>query len=133
MIRAALLAAALAGPAGAAEIAAVTSQNAGVLTLVDAATLAVVSETPLPGKPAAAAVDGPRGRALAVAVETRRLHVFDAAGRERAAHPLPGAPFGVAADPLTGHALVTDWEGWLHEVDPVTGAVLRSIRVGAVP
>ena len=89
MIRAALLAAALAGPAGAAEIAAVTSQNAGVLTLVDAATLAVVSETPLPGKPAAAAVDGPRGRALAVAVETRRLHVFDAAGRERAAIPCP--------------------------------------------
>lgn len=134
-VRAALLAAALAlpAPAGADEIAAITSQNADRVTLLDAATLALRSETPLPGKPAAVALDGPRGRVLVVAVDTRRLHVLDARGVERASHPLPGAPFGIAVDPATGQALVTDWEGRLLVVDPVSGAVVKTIATGAVP
>lgn len=46
---------------------------------------------------------------------------------------LPGAPFGVAVDPATGQALVTDWEGRLLVVDPVSGTVLATIATSAVP
>lgn len=115
------------------EIAAITSQGAGRLTLVDAATMEIRASVPLAGKPAAVAVDGARGRIMAVAVETARLHVFDLAGQSLATHDLPGAPFGLAIRPETGTALVTDWTGQLIEVDPQDGRILTRWKTGAVP
>lgn len=132
LVLACLLLSAAVSPARA-EVAAITSQNAGRLTLIDPATLAVLAEVPLPGKPAAVAVDGARGRIFAIAVETARLHVFDLSGQQIAAHPLEGAPFGVAVEPETGAVLVTDWQGWLREIDPETGAERARWPVGAVP
>ncbi|WP_225028136.1 YncE family protein [Xinfangfangia pollutisoli] len=138
MIRAATAGVALAlcllAGAGGAEVAAVTSQNAGALTLVDTGSLQVLATLPLPGKPAAVAVDGRRGRILAVAVETARLHVFDLAGAPLADWPLSGAPFGLAIRPQTGMALVTDQAGnLLREIDPVTGQELAQWQTGALP
>ena len=127
LIWAALSAAALA------DIAAITSQNAGALTLLETGDWTVVATVPLPGKPAAVAVDAARDRVLAVAVETKRLHVFDLTGRPLATHDLPGAPFGIAVLPGNGHALITDWTGALHEVDPASGDTLRRWTTGATP
>ncbi|MGQ0566700.1 MAG: YncE family protein [Gemmobacter sp.] len=116
-----------------ADIAAITSQNADRLTLVDTDTLETLASVPLPGKPAAVAVDGPRGRVLAVSVDTATLHVFDLSGRALATFPLGGAPLGLAIRPETGMALVTDWTGFLREIDPATGAEVRRWPVGATP
>ncbi len=116
-----------------ADVAAITSQNADALTLVDTKTLAVIATLPLPGKPAAVAVDGPRGRVLAVATETARLHVFDLSGHPLAVWPLQGAPFAVAFRPESGTALVGDITGFLREIDPATGKELQSWTAGAMP
>lgn len=115
-----------------ADIAAITSQNAGALTLVDTARHQVIATAPLPGKPAAVAIDAARGRVLAIAVETARLHVFDLTGAALADWPLGGAPFGVAVTDA-GTALVTDWDGLLREIDPQTGQEIRHWRIGAAP
>lgn len=120
-------------PAAPGDTAAITSQNAGALTLLDTGSWTVTATVPLPGKPAAVAVDAARDRVLAVAVETKRLHVFDLTGRPLATHDLNGAPFGIAVLPDSGHALITDWTGLLREVDPVSGATLRYWATGAMP
>jgi YVTN family beta-propeller protein len=123
-----------AGMAGAADLAAVTSQGAGALTLLDPASGEIRATVPLPGKPAAVSVDAARGRIFAVAVETKRLHVFDLAGRELRQVALEGAPFGLAVDPATGLAYVSDWEvPRVFEIDPGTGTILREIATGPTP
>ena len=122
----------LSGPA-CADIAAITSQTAGALTLIDTDTGAVLSTTPLPGHPAAVAIDAARGRIMAVAVNTGLLHVFDIAGHAVAQHKVAGTPFGLAIRPETGTALITDQRGFLREVDPDTGAELTVWTVGAMP
>lgn len=131
---AALLLAFGAGAAGAADLAAITSQGGGALTLLDPATGVISATVPLPGKPAAVAVDAGRGRILAVAVGTARLHVFDLAGHELRQVALEGAPFGLAVDPATGLAYVSDWQvPRIFEIDPESGAVRRQIATGPTP
>ncbi len=133
-MRAALAGAALCiAGAACADVAAIPSQNADALTLVDTDTLAVIATLPLPGKPAAAVVDGKRGRVLVVATETARLHVFDLTGQPLADWPVKGSPFAVEVRPETGLALVSDITGWLREIDPATGAELRRWATGAMP
>ncbi|MBK4218203.1 YncE family protein [Paracoccus caeni] len=129
---AALIWAAFCAP-GLADVAAITSQNADLLTLLDTDRLATIAELPLPGKPAAVAVDGPRSRVLAVAVDSGRLHVFDLTGRKLAEWPLAGAPFAVVIRPDTGTALITDITGFLREIDPATGRELQNWQVGTMP
>lgn len=111
------------------DLAAITSQNAGVVTIVTDG--AVTASVPVPGKPAAVAVDPVRGIIHVVAVETKLLHRIAPDGREIARIPLPGAPFGVAVDPTNGHSLVSDWEG--SGIVEVGDAVLREIATGAAP
>ncbi|WP_395540484.1 YncE family protein [Neotabrizicola sp. sgz301269] len=117
-----------------ADIAAITSQNAGMLTLVQTESLEVLASAPLPGKPAAVAMDAARGRVMAVAVETGRLHIFDLAGKPLAEWPIVGAPFGLAIRPGVGTALITDQaDAVLREIDPATGKELAQWRTGALP
>lgn len=131
---AALLLLAGAGTAGAADLAAVTSQGAGKLTLLDPATGVIAATVDLPGKPAAVSVDAARGRIFAVAVETARLHVLDLEGHELRQVSLESAPFGVAVDPATGFAYVSDWAvPRVFEVDPADGTVRRTFAVGPTP
>lgn len=113
-----------------ADLAAVTSQNAGALSLIDTASLSVLAEIALPGKPAAVASDGSRGRVMAIAVESRELAVFDLQGKKLGAWPLAGEPFGLAIRPETGTALVTGWEGVLREIDPLNGQEIARWPVG---
>lgn len=118
----------------AADLAAVTSQGAGVLSLLDPEAGTVLATVPVPGKPAAVAVDAARGRILVVAVETAMLHVLDLEGRPLRILELDGAPFGVAVSPATGLAYVSDWEGTaVAELDPGTGTRLRRLPTGAAP
>lgn len=122
------------GALAAADLAAVTSQGAGALSLLDPAAGTVLATVPLPGKPAAVAVDAVRGRILVVAVETATLHVLDLEGRPLRTLSLDGAPFGVAISPVTGLAYVSDWEGTeVVEVDPGAGTRLRRLPTGAAP
>lgn len=122
------------GPLGAADLAVVTSQGAGALSLLDPGAGTVLATVPLPGKPAAVAVDAARGRILVVAVETATLHVLDLQGRPLRTLALDGAPFGVAISPVTGLAYVSDWEGTaVAELDPGAGTRLRRLPTGAAP
>ncbi|MBU2360567.1 MAG: YncE family protein, partial [Alphaproteobacteria bacterium] len=130
---AAILAALCMSGAARADIAAITSQTAGMLTLIDTDTGAILTITPLPGNPAAVAIDAVRGRIMAVAVDTGLLHVFDMTGQPLAQHKIAGAPFGLAIRPETGTALVTDQTGTLKEINPDTGAEVASWPVGAMP
>lgn len=118
---------------GLADVAAITSQNADALTLLETDTLSVIKTLPLPGKPAAVAVDGARGRVLAVATDPARLYVFDLSGAPLADWPLPQGAFGLAIAPESGMALITDIGGSLREVDPLSGQERRSWQLGAMP
>ncbi|MFC3167412.1 YncE family protein [Paracoccus fontiphilus] len=100
----------LASPAWAGDLAFVTSQNAGTVTLVDTATGAVLAQTPIAGKPAPVAYDPAAGRAYVIAAETGRLHVLDEAGGIKASRALGEGAFGLAASPQGG-LFVTDWFG----------------------
>lgn len=124
---------ALAAMTARADIAAITSQTAGALTLIDTDTATILSTTPLPGDPAAVAIDTGRNRILAIAVDTARLHVFDLSGQPIASFAVAGAPFGLAIDPATGAALITDQNGLLRQVDPATGRETANWQVGKLP
>lgn len=99
-----------AAPAGAADLAFVTSQNADAVSIVDTATGKVLARTPLPGKPAPVAYDAARGRAYVIAADTGVLHVLDEAGRITATRALGEGAFGLAIAP-GGGLFVTDWYG----------------------
>lgn len=127
------LAIAAGGPAHAIDLAVITSQNAGEVTILDVQSGRARSTVAVPGDPVSVAVDGPGARAFVVAVKSRMLHVIGLDGRELVQHPLPGAPFGIAYDRVSGHVFVTDWEGRAHEIDPATGETIRSFETGANP
>lgn len=128
-----LLMLAACGPAAAGDIAVITSQNAGEVTVMDAGTGRIRGRIPVPGDPVSVAVDG-QGRAYVVAVKSRMLHVISPAGQEIARHPLPGAPFGIALAPAgAGPLFISDWGGFVHELDPETGRVIRSLPAGGNP
>ncbi|MDQ7776086.1 YncE family protein [Paracoccus aminovorans] len=117
MIRRLALLAALAGPAGAADLGFVTSQNAGAVTVIDLASGAVLAERPLPGAPAPVAYDPQAGRAYVIAAETGRLTVLDEAGAVVGGRALPEGAFGVAVAP-GGGVFVTEWyQGRLLRLD----------------
>lgn len=120
-------------PLSARDIAVITSQNAGAVTLVDPADGSVLVTVPMPGKPAAVAVDR-QGRSYVVAVDTALLHVLGPDGGTIRQIALPGAPFGVAVNPISRMIYVSDWEGTqIHEVDSEAGLILRSFQTGAAP
>lgn len=117
MIRHLALLAALAGPAGAADLGFVTSQNAGAVTVIDLSSGAVRAELPLPGAPAPVAYDPQAGRAYVIAAETGRLMVLDEAGAVVGGRDLPEGAFGVAVAP-GGGVFVTEWyQGRLLRLD----------------
>ncbi|WP_017999001.1 YncE family protein [Paracoccus sp. N5] len=132
MIRRLALLAVLAGPAGAADLGFVTSQNAGAVTVIDLASGAVRAELPLPGAPAPVAYDPGTGRAYVVAAETGRLTVLDESGRAVGGRDLPEGAFGIAVAP-GGGVFVTEWyQGRLLRLD----ADLRelwSVATGKAP
>ncbi len=132
MIRAGLALLALAGPA-AADVAFVTSQNAGVVSRVETATGVVLSQTAMPGDPAGVAV-APDGGAYVVTPEGKGLHRLDATGAEVAQTALPGGPFGVAVNPVRGVVYVGDWYATrVFEIDAATLAIRREFAVGHSP
>lgn len=98
----------LAGPAAAADLAFVSSQNAESISVVDLASGAVLATTPLPGAPAPVAYDPAHRRAFAIAAKTGRLAVLDEAGRITENIDLPEGAFGLAVAP-DGGLFVTEW------------------------
>lgn len=118
-------------------MAAVTSQNAEILTLYDPADGSEIARVALPGKPAAVAVDPRGGRVYAVSAEGegQGVSVFSAEGVRLAFQTLPDwAPFGVAVDPASGRVYVSDWKGaQVLEFAPDLGEPLRAFPVGAAP
>ena len=117
-----------------ADLAAVTSQTAETITLIDTERMSVLAQIAVPGKPAAVAVDPDRGRIAAVAVESGMVHVLDPDGRPLVAARVGAHPFGIAFAP-DGLLLVGDsgQGGQMHEVDPASLTILRSHPAGAWP
>ena len=108
----------LAGPATAADLAFVTSQNADSISVVDLASGAVLATTPLPGAPAPVAYDPAHGRAFAIAAKTGRMVVLDEAGRLTQTIDLPEGAFGIAVAP-DGGLFITEWyQGQLIRLGP---------------
>lgn len=108
LLRAALFWAALAGGAQA-DLAVITSQSAGKLSLLSTPDAKILREVDLPGQPAALAVS--QSHIAVIAVGTRTLHLLDLQGRELARRVFPGAPFAVGFDGKSGDLLVTDAAG----------------------
>ena len=100
----------LAAPALAGDLAFVTSQNAGMVTILDTASGAVLAQTPIPGKPAPVAYDPAAGRAYVIAADSGRLFVLDETGAVTDRRDLGEGAFGLAAAPQGG-LYVTDWFG----------------------
>lgn len=127
-----LVAALLWATAARADLAVVTSQAAGRLSLVDTDGGAVLREVALPGQPAAVAVR--EGMIATVAVGTKTLHLMDLEGLELARRVFPGAPFGVAFA-ASGELLVSDaaGEGALHRLSLPDLALRETLPAAANP
>ncbi|CAM3052369.1 40-residue YVTN family beta-propeller repeat-containing protein [Paracoccus aminovorans] len=122
----------LAGPAGAADLAFITSQNAGAVSVIDLGSGVVRAKVALPGAPAPVAYDPGHGRAYVVAAQTGRLTVLDEDGLEIGGRDLPEGAFGIAAA-ADGGVFITEWyQGRLIRLD----AELRelwSVPTGRAP
>lgn len=129
-----LLAAALllALPAAAQDLAAVTSQSADRVSLVDLSRLEIVAEAAFEGAPAPVAYDPEHGRIFVMAADTGRLQVLDEGLAPVAGRDLGEGAFGLAASG-DGGVFVTDWFGArLLRLD----AMLREVwtaETGAAP
>ncbi|SCY26582.1 YncE family protein [Paracoccus tibetensis] len=100
----------LAAPALAQDLAAVTSQTADRLSLVDLSTLEVIAEADIPGAPAPVAYDPGHGRIFVIAADTGHLHVLGEDLAPLAERALGEGAFGLAATG-DGGVFVTDWFG----------------------
>ncbi|MFB2533296.1 YncE family protein [Paracoccus sp. p4-l81] len=120
-------------PASAGDIAFVTSQNAGVVSRVDLGSGAILSQTAIPGDPAAVAVT-PDGGAFVVSASNATLHRLDAKGAEVGQVVLGGGPFGLAMNPARGVVYVADWYATrVWEIDADTLTIRREFAVGKSP
>ncbi|MDS9466839.1 YncE family protein [Paracoccus sp. MBLB3053] len=122
----------MAGPASAADLAFVTSQNAQMLSVVDLDSGDVLARTELPGAPAPVAYDPSHSRAYAISAETGVLSVIDEAGTVLRSKHLPTGAFGIATAP-DGYLFVTEWyQGRLMKLDAELN-VLWSVPTGHAP
>lgn len=119
-------------PAFAGDIAFVTSQNGGAVSVIDLKSNRIVAQTPLDGAPAPVVYDPAAGRAYVIAANTGRLTVLDEAARPLLQKDLGEGAFGLALAP-GGGVFVTDWyEGRLSRLDAELGQ-LWSARTGQSP
>jgi YVTN family beta-propeller protein len=117
-----------------AEVAFITSQEAGSVAVIDLSRGTVTCRADIGGKPAALAVDRKAGLAYAVATESGDLFAVTPACEVRNLLTLEGGPFGIAVNPGRGVVYVGDWYGArLFEVDPAAGRLLRVFPVGNAP
>lgn len=113
----------LAAPAAAQDLAAVTSQTADRLSLVDLSSMEIIAERTIEGAPAPVAYDPQHGRIFVMAADTGRLHVLDESLEPLIFRDLGEGAFGLAAAG-DGGAFVTDWFGArLLRLDAALGEV----------
>lgn len=118
--------------AAAGDLAFITSQNAGVVSIIDLKRAEVIASTEIAGGPAPVAYDPAMRRAYVIAAETGRLSVLDETGRVTAVAPLDRGSFGIAAS-TGGGVFVTDWyAGQLSRLDNALRPVW-TVRTGRVP
>jgi YVTN family beta-propeller protein len=123
---------AAAEPGRTSDLGFVTSQNAGVVSVVDLVSGEVRAERPLPGAPAPVAYDPEAGRAYVIAAATGRLTVLDENGAVIGSRDLPKGAFGIAVAPQGG-VFVTEWyQGRLIRLDSQLHQ-LWSVQTGSAP
>lgn len=133
MIRSALLTLALASPTSA-EVAFITSQEAGTVAVLDLSEDRVLCTATIGGKPAAVAVDRQKRLAYAVSVESKVVFSITSDCTTRTVLTLEGGPFAIAVNPVSGLLYVGDWYGArLFEIDPAAAKITRSFSVGNSP
>lgn len=98
----------LSGPA-AADIAFVTSQTAGSVSIVDLDAGTVRVSVPVDGAPAPVAYDARSGRAWVISAETGDLTELNSEGEMLSRTSLGEGAFGIAVDAEAGRLYVTDW------------------------
>ncbi|WP_052175108.1 YncE family protein [Paracoccus sanguinis] len=130
-VAAALLLAA--APAGAGDLAVVTSQTAQAVSLVDLDSGAVRVTVPVAGAPAPVAYDPATGRAYVISAETGALTVLDADGAVLRQQALGEGSFGIALDPAAGRMFVTDWYGARLRCLTLDGAPVWAAATGPAP
>lgn len=133
MIRAALAVCLSMSPALAGDVAFVTSQNAGSVSIVDLDAGLVRATVDIPGAPAPVAYDPASGRAYVIAAETGELTVLDTQGAVLHRAPLGEGSFGLALDARAGRLFVADWYGARLRCLTLTGAELWSVPTGRAP
>lgn len=134
MIRPLLLAAMIWSPVATAagDLAFITSQNAGVVSVIDLAAGRVLTETRIEGGPAAVVYDPAARRAYVMAAETGLLTTLGESGRPLAVARLGEGAFGIAPTG-NGGLFVTNWyDGRLMRLDPALRPVWNS-ATGAAP
>ncbi|MDO5612570.1 MAG: YncE family protein [Paracoccus sp. (in: a-proteobacteria)] len=92
------------------DLAFITSQNAGVVSVIDLDRASIVASLPLEGGPAPVAYDPASGRAWVIAAETGVLSALDEAAQITGSAALGAGAFGIAASG-DGGLFVTDWYG----------------------
>ena len=133
MIRAALAVCLTMSPAMAGDIAFVTSQNAGSVSIVDLDAGRVRATVPIPGAPAPVAYDPASGRAYVIAAETGELTVLDTQGTVLHRAALGEGSFGLALDAQAGRLFVADWYSARLRCLTLAGAELWSVPTGRAP
>ncbi|WP_134724928.1 YncE family protein [Paracoccus luteus] len=131
MIRAALAVCVMVSPAVAGDIAFVTSQNAGSISIVDLDAGRVRATVPVEGAPAPVAYDPAAGRAYVIAAETGRLTVLDTTGAVLQRADLGEGSFGIAVG--GGRLFVADWYGARLRCLTPDGAEVWSAPTGRAP
>ncbi|MDO5631885.1 MAG: YncE family protein [Paracoccus sp. (in: a-proteobacteria)] len=92
------------------DLAFITSQNAGAVSIIDLDRAKVVASVPVGGGPAPVVYDPAAGRVWVIAAETGLLTMLDEAGQITGTAALGAGAFGIAASG-DGGVFVTDWYG----------------------
>lgn len=118
-------------PVMAGDIAFVTSQTAGSVSIVDLDGGTVRATVPVEGAPAPVAYDAASGRAYVMSAETGALTVLDTQGRVLHRADLGAGMFGIAVG--AGGLFVTDWYGAQLRSLTVEGAPRWAVPTGKAP
>ena len=121
----------LMSPVMAGDIAFVTSQNAGSVSIVDLDSGTVRATVPVAGAPAPVAYDAASGRAYVVSAETGALTVLDTKGKVLHRADLGAGSFGIAVG--ARGLFVTDWYGARLLALTVMGEQIWAVPTGKAP
>ncbi len=123
----------VATPLAAGDFAYVTNQNSQELSILDLDARTLVSNIPIPGKPAGVAVDG-AGHVFTVSPDSKVVRRLDQDGAILAEAQLDGGPIGIVFDAGQFRVFVSDWyNARIWVMDAQTLETVRMLETGSAP